>query len=98
MCVRTRTHVHMLVYTLEKKCIGFALLSHRSLEYNQHSTALGVRYTVRIIKLGIPVVAPWVKNPTGIHEVVGSIPGLAQWVKDPACLQAKKKRILKRHR
>ena len=24
-----------------------------------------------------------VMNPTGIHEVVGLIPGLAQWVKDP---------------
>ena len=33
---------------------------------------------------GVPVVAQWLTNPTGNHEVVGSVPGLAQWVGDPA--------------
>ena len=35
------------------------------------------------INQGVPVVAQWVKNPTSIHENVGSTPGLAQWFKDP---------------
>ena len=37
---------------------------------------------------GVPAVAQWVKNPTGIHEDVSSVPRLVQWVKDPALLQA----------
>ena len=35
-------------------------------------------------KKGVPVVAQQVRNPTSIHEDVGSIPGLAQSVKDLA--------------
>ena len=34
-------------------------------------------------KIGVPVVAQWLTNPTRNHEVVGSIPALAQWVNDP---------------
>ena len=37
---------------------------------------------------GVPVVAQWVKNPTSIHENVGSIPGLAWCVEDLALLWA----------
>ena len=41
------------------------------------------RQIIMIIKLGVPVVAQWVKNPTGICGDAGLIPGLAQWVKEP---------------
>ena len=38
------------------------------------------------MSIGVPVMAQWLTNPTGNHEVAGSIPGLAQWVKDPTLL------------
>ena len=40
--------------------------------------------TRQILKLGVPVVAQEVTNPTSIHEDVGSIPGISQWGKDLA--------------
>ena len=33
---------------------------------------------------GVPVVAQWLTNPTGNHEVAGLAPTLAQWVNNPA--------------
>ena len=38
-------------------------------------------FILKIIQ-GVPIVAQLVKNPTSIHEDVGSNPGPAQWVKD----------------
>ena len=35
-------------------------------------------------KMGVPVVAQQVKNPTSIHEDLGSISGLIHWLKDLA--------------
>ena len=40
--------------------------------------------TIRKAHAGVAVVAPWLTNPTSIHEEEGSIPGLTQWVKNLA--------------
>ena len=45
-------------------------------------------FCIKPFSQGVPVVAEQVKNPTSIHEDVGSIPGLVQWVKDPTLPQA----------
>ena len=41
---------------------------------------------VKYLSIGVPIVAPWLTNPTTSREVVGSIPGLTQEVKELALL------------
>ena len=45
-----------------------------------------VKNTIEPLKIGIPFVARWLKDPTRINEDAGLIPVLAQLVKDPALL------------
>ena len=41
------------------------------------------KFTIKV-NLGVPIVAQWLTNPTGIHADTGLVPGLAQWVGDLA--------------
>ena len=37
-------------------------------------------------KMGVPLMAYWLMNPTRNDEVASLIPGLVQWIKDLALL------------
>ena len=45
---------------------------------------MGAVINIKNSKIGVPVMAQRVTNPTSIHDDSGLIPGLAQWVTDPA--------------
>ena len=71
--------------TIKKKKMRF--LSSHALQLDDLHLASSLpgssEGSITIYSFGVPIMAQWVKNPTSIHEDVGSIPGLAQWVKDP---------------
>ena len=57
---------------------------NKPLDLLQHMWFKALEHLLKRIRLGVPVMAQWLRYPTRNQEVEGSIPGLVQWVKDPA--------------
>ena len=49
----------------------------------QKNTPVVRRQSKNFSESGVSVMSQWLMNPTGNHEVAGSIPGLTQWAQDP---------------
>ena len=43
-----------------------------------------LRCTIKMLSMGVPVIAQWAMHSASIHEDGSSIPGFTQWINDLA--------------